>query len=466
MRGKKQKKRSTAGLAPTYPIQRPQVELREVIDIYTSVQPGRLGTRVYFVDFPAEIEPAMMLKMAQVSAVAMRIIFPLLMEIGFHPDDNAWLYPTGRDVAALHINAFAIQTFIDKVLRRQPEDVINPVATLHHQKGLKLLRERLLGDDGSAKISDDTISAVLKLASAAQFEGDVETAKHHMQGLRQMADLRGGLDVFQDNPKFFVEIVRCDLGIALLANSDPVFYRQANEPIPEYPHQVASSFSRSVLSQEEMKFFQDLDEDLVQNWLVTRKFCLLTNLSTQTRMRMQPATIYGTMIAVMYRLLYMTFTAGSLDETIRLSLLAFTNHIFLQWQDVKPPCHHQFRDAYRNYLQIHALDTVPPQLQLWLLMIGAISIFDVSEDPWLSDYLRRQVKKCRINTWKDLQGILKSFMWIPLLDEKLGEEVYSSLTSQPSASVSKGDRYEYIQESKGVGTNTERSTTERDVNYN
>lgn len=65
MRGKKQKKRSTAGLAPTYPIQRPQVELREVIDIYTSVQPGRLGTRVYFVDFPAEIEPAMMLKMAQ-----------------------------------------------------------------------------------------------------------------------------------------------------------------------------------------------------------------------------------------------------------------------------------------------------------------------------------------------------------------------------------------------------------------
>lgn len=138
----------------------------------------------------------------------MRIIFPLLMEIGFHPDDNAWLYPTGRDVAALHINAFAIQTFIDKVLRRQPEDVINPVATLHHQKGLKLLRERLLGDDGSAKISDDTISAVLKLASAAQFEGDVETAKHHMQGLRQMADLRGGLDVFQDNPKFFVEIVR------------------------------------------------------------------------------------------------------------------------------------------------------------------------------------------------------------------------------------------------------------------
>ena len=143
-----------------------------------------------------------------VSAVAMRIMFPLLAEMGFHPEGNVWHSPFGHDAAALHINAFAVQSFIDRVLRRQSEDMVNPVATLHHQKGLKLIRERLDGDDEEAKISDATISVVLKLASAAQFGGHFETAQQHMHGLRVMTNLRGGLRVFQDNPKLLVEMWR------------------------------------------------------------------------------------------------------------------------------------------------------------------------------------------------------------------------------------------------------------------
>jgi triacylglycerol esterase/lipase EstA (alpha/beta hydrolase family) len=138
----------------------------------------------------------------------MRIIFPLLMEIGFHPDGKSWLYPVGRDIAALHINAFAIQSFIDRVLNHQSADMVNPVAMLHHQKGLMLLRQRLDGDNDDAKISDDTINAILKLASAAQFDGSAEISKQHMQGLRKMIDLRGGISALGSNVKLLVEIWR------------------------------------------------------------------------------------------------------------------------------------------------------------------------------------------------------------------------------------------------------------------
>jgi len=120
-------------------------------------------------------------------------MFPLLTEMGFQPEGKAWHYPIGRDAAAFHINAFAVQSFIDRVLRRQSEDMVNPVATLHHQKGLNLIRERLEGDDEEAKISDATIGVVLKLASAAQFGGHVEIAQQHMHGLWEMTNLRGGL---------------------------------------------------------------------------------------------------------------------------------------------------------------------------------------------------------------------------------------------------------------------------------
>jgi hypothetical protein len=223
---------------------------------------------------------------------------------------------------------------------------------------------------------------------------------------------------------------RCDLGIALLANSDPVFYRQPAEPLPDYPEQVILNFSPSIYSQEDMQLVQHLNGYLAQVWLVMRKFCLLVNLGTQTRMPIQLATIYGTMTAVMYRLLRMGFAAGTLDESSRLGLLAFTHHNFLQWQDMRLLCH-PFSESYRNYLQVHALgDTIPPRISLWLIMIGAISFFGVLDKLWLADYLRRQTERCGIKTWKDGQEILKSSMWISLLDDKSGKEIYDSLTEK------------------------------------
>lgn len=53
-------------------------------------------------------------------------------------------------------------------VRRKLEGRVNPVATLHHQKRLKILRERLTGEDYEAKISEVTIIAVLNLAGDTQ----------------------------------------------------------------------------------------------------------------------------------------------------------------------------------------------------------------------------------------------------------------------------------------------------------
>jgi hypothetical protein len=144
--------------------------------------------------------------MNPVSTVAMRITFPLLMAIGFQADNREWPYLIRLDAAALHITAFAVEGFIDRILRRQ-ENSINLAAMLHFQKGLRLLRERLLGEDDETKLSDSTIGVVLKLASAAHFIGDYQASKQHMEGLRKMVDLRGGLDVFKGK-HLLVEMLR------------------------------------------------------------------------------------------------------------------------------------------------------------------------------------------------------------------------------------------------------------------
>lgn len=144
--------------------------------------------------------------MISVSAVATKIIYPLIAAIGFKELNRDWLYPIGRDPAALHITAFAMEEFVDRVLRRQETDT-NPVAMLHFQKGLRLLQERFLGEDDETKISDSTISVVLKLTNASHFSGDHEEAKKHMKGFRKMVDLRGGPGIFKDT-QLLVEMLR------------------------------------------------------------------------------------------------------------------------------------------------------------------------------------------------------------------------------------------------------------------
>lgn len=126
----------------------------------------------------------------------MRVTFPLREATGFHTDDMDEISPFRFDAAALHIMASAVQSFIDRVLRRQ-ENIINPAAMLHFQKGLRLLRERLLGDKDEMKASDSTVLVVLKPTGMAQFYENYQVSKQHMEGLRKMVDLRGVPDVFR-----------------------------------------------------------------------------------------------------------------------------------------------------------------------------------------------------------------------------------------------------------------------------
>lgn len=190
-----------------------------------------------------------------------------------------------------------------------------------------------------------------------------------------------------------------------------------------------------------------LDEDLAQAWRTTRTFCLLANLGTQTRMLLPPETIHGTMTAVMYRLFWMCFTAGSVDETMRLGLLVITYHIFLQWQDIRPPSH-GISASYRQALQHYMLDSVsvPSETIVWLLMIGAVSLFNISEDNWLRDTLRTQLDTCQVRTWKDLEEILKSHLWIQSLDNKAGKHVYDSLSGSLYPQADKEEVRMWIEE--------------------
>lgn len=136
----------------------------------------------------------------------MNLMFPLMAATSTTTDTSCSFFPLILDAVGLHITVFVVDSFIEKILRHQANDC-SPLATLHFQKGLRMLRERLSGNERELQCCDATIAAVQKLASAAHFDGDYKVSKQHMEGIRRMIDLRGGLDVFKDS-RLIIEILR------------------------------------------------------------------------------------------------------------------------------------------------------------------------------------------------------------------------------------------------------------------
>ncbi|KAH6713427.1 hypothetical protein BKA61DRAFT_484186 [Leptodontidium sp. MPI-SDFR-AT-0119] len=427
MRGKKQREKKIP--AQTLAGRRPlpaAVELRDLVETCAAAIPGRVGSDLSFIEFSDQVEPSLLLKMTKVSPIAMQVIFPLMAAIGFQPDPRGTFYPLVYDAATLHITAFAIDGFFSRILRGQT-DSLSPAALMHLRKGLRLLRQRLLEKDDEKQVSDSTIGIVLKLATTAHFDGECETSRQHMEGLRKIVDLRGGFKVF-DGTKLAVEIMRCDLSIAVLHESNPMFVFQPPE-MAEYPKRLLSDSNdkKIAASQSNNELIQMLNPDLATAWKVMRRFCLLVNLGAQTSRFIEPELIHHTMASVLYRLIHMSFAIGSLDENLRLGLLAYSYHVFLQWQDIKF-AGHQFPVHYRKViLELEAADETPPQMMLWFLVIGANSFLKATDEGWLIKSLRLYASRCNVKSWRDMEGILKSIMWMPLLDEKAGRGVYDLL---------------------------------------
>ncbi|KAI1080350.1 hypothetical protein F5B20DRAFT_540274 [Whalleya microplaca] len=394
------------------------------------VVPSRVGTDVSFIQFADTVEPSSIAVIFHFTHIAKKALFPL--EACIHFDrDGTWVLPLTIDAAYLH-SMILMTGYIDSLIRGQ-SGTSNQETPSSLIKTLQLLRKRLLLEDEEAMSSYTTISVVLSLAVYSYLKSEYETARHHMEGLRKIVDLRGGLANFKNNVKLLIEMLRWDIGMTLRSGVKPLFFSDASwEPPIPYPSRALSSelefFNTrgSICIPEER--FQGVDNDLVKAWENTFRFSLLVNLAFETAHKIPKEILLDTMASVMYRLLQMSFETGSVDEAMRLGLLAFSSSIFLQWQGVKLSYEH-LPVTYRACLVNLKLSDGSPPLLLWLLVIGSIAIFGEPDSVWLKPWLRVNINLCGVTSWGEMQEILQSFLWIGLVHDKPGKALFDSTLS-------------------------------------
>lgn len=208
----------------------------------------------------------------------------------------------------------------------------------------------------------------------------------------------------------------------------------SSESLLRYPDQTLHFIPQKIDTVDSRykteEFLNNIDDDLATAWGVVQRFCCMINLAAEANHKFPQADLLHTMASVMYRLLYMHFEHGSLDEVIRIGLLAFSSSIFLQWQDVRPSYSH-LPNAYRGCLAgLKGMEGVAPPPLLWLLFIGAISVFSEPEDhAWLKLWLQREIGSSGVQSWGGMRQILKSFLWIDLVHDKPGQKVFDSVVA-------------------------------------
>ena len=225
---------------------------------------------------------------------------------------------------------------------------------------------------------------------------------------------------------------RCDIGMSLSNGSRPLFFSSPCElflPFPDLKLVLSSMLSSPQAEAKNNPEFllHDIDQDLASAWIVMAEFSQVINHTTKSQHRIAIETFLLTMASVIYRLLNMTkFKANSTEEAIRLGLLAFSSSVFLQWKQLGLS-YNKLATTYRNHLTESQCPNASPQLSIWLLMVGAVSIFGRDDEKWLRPRLRANIDSIGgLKSWTDVQDVLKSFMWIGLVLDKPGKEVFDS----------------------------------------
>ncbi|KAK3323308.1 hypothetical protein B0T19DRAFT_201281 [Cercophora scortea] len=401
--------------------------------------PSRVGSDYSLIRFADSMDPTVAAVVVRLGSIMRKTLLPRALGIYFDKMETYTELMEYLTLDTVYLNTMicASQDYFDMISKRgiglQSYAAPSPRASPHFIRALALLRERLAVENEQAKFSKMTICSIMALGIHAYFMGEYTTAKNHLAGLRKIITMRGGLMTLREIEKLFVEVIRCDLILAIHHGSKPLFFADPTlEPLLPYPDDILPLL---VTSQHTSKYAKwktsntviaNIDEDLARAWDVMARFCSLLDHVAETQTDLPNEIVMRTMASVTYRLLAMQFPLGSPDETIRLGLLAFCSSAFLQWRNTNVhPVGAWLPAAYKECFLEGTLRDSAPTIWLWLLMAGAVSIWDEpGELMWLGPMLRTSFDVCELETFEELRALLTGLLWSSVIHDEAGEKMF------------------------------------------
>ncbi|KAK3372243.1 hypothetical protein B0H63DRAFT_563697 [Podospora didyma] len=384
--------------------------------------------------FADSVEPYMLELVLGYFATVKQSLFPVQMCVAAHPNDSIWFHYLEEDAVYFHALMWSAQSYFDWL--RLSSVSPSPLSLHHMAKTLEGLRQRLY-EGSPLATSDTTIAVVSTLIMVANLLGYSKSANVHMDGLRKIVMLRGGLASLDDNPLVQLKVCRSDLTTALVTGTKPLFWSDLNtarlvtdtEPsvldhVTPPPPDLARYWAVFGLSCPQLSVLE-IDPRLCEIWCDLRMFCGCANWGYYTPEKVEPDWFQEILYSVEYRLMHPSFPPTEpFNETMRLGLLAVSTTVFLQTATIKVRFEALTTGLRDSLLRMDWSGHGQKALRPWLLFAAGFAAASDVDDYWLMPLLRDALQQAGLDSWEAARAFLKNFIWVDIVHDVEGMMIW------------------------------------------
>ncbi|RDW65953.1 hypothetical protein BP6252_09588 [Coleophoma cylindrospora] len=379
--------------------------------------PLEIGDIDPFDVFPLKIRPYMIDLLKKYATSIYETMYSIERHGAINPVKECWLPMAFQDGALLHTILACADTYGSPNWRN------HPAALMHISKAVTMVNERLSGP--MPEITDATIVVVCALAYSEMVNNNQANWRVHMRGLKQMVQLRGGIEAFKSTPMIQNKISRADLCGSLSAVQKPYF---------DFPRECLAI----PHSNDHMTHFRgvrssvELDNRLVQILWHVEHTAFNLNRIHLSKTDIHPMTVRKDITSLQYTLLSFDFRRndireGLMYEVLRLSMLVYLVAVL----DEAPPGLPIYKmlgvELEASLKELGLESSLEPKFLLWITFVGASFDQNAQTREYFMASATKTLRRLGISSWENAEVVLKSFFWVDKTHSNSFSRVWDSL---------------------------------------
>ncbi|KAL4910129.1 hypothetical protein BDW74DRAFT_173596 [Aspergillus multicolor] len=312
----------------------------------------------------------------------------------------------------------------------------------HIARTYRIVQKRLRSQEEAT--SDMTMAILVAMSQYERLQGQFERGYVHLQGLRRMVELRGGIRHFDSESCGVIQkVLRADLEFALqlgsrtLSGVEGIEFLRLCKGVCIHDGKMADRLTDpGIDSHLQMSLRADL-------WTIFSDMrslaMLLNNADAGHRQKLDAVGFHNTIMLLGFRLLHIgpldtstdsgtcpNSSMSILEEAVHLGLVAFLV-TFLRGLD------HRVADkpllSSRLRLAIQKMSSAAEEgaggefmqrVLLWMLFIGAVVVFKPSDDEWLIPTTNNTMKALGLSSWDEVKKTSIRFPWVHAIHDRAG----------------------------------------------
>jgi hypothetical protein len=159
---------------------------------------------------------------------------------------------------------------------------------------------------------------------------------------------------------------------------------------------------------------------------------LLNDAHSGRRPALNTRAFHGILLLIGYRLIHFSPLGGSrpvshLDNAVHLGLVAFMMP-FMSRYDGSVPDNPLLSQLIRLAVEQNlSADKETQESLLWILLVGAASVFIQPLDGWILPLISRMMHNLRLYTWEDVSRTIAKYPWTDAYHNEPGQALCSKL---------------------------------------